>query len=160
MQPCVTAACGLFLPLLWKLLSLQPSNGRDCRNISQLLQQKVQPGQHQMPPGGSSCLLTGQRAEDVHVPLAVPQGSPPSAGMAATDGSWGRGDGLSQNAMVVSAVISSLHSFMSLCMDNAARCDLSHFASGTGKAYAKLWSAVSRGTPPKSSFSDLLEMAI
>lgn len=120
MQPCVTAACGLFLPLLWKLLSPQLSNGRDCRNISQLLQQKVQPGQRQMPPGATSWLLTGQRAEDVRVPLAVPQGSLPSARMAATDGWWGRGDGLSQNAAVVSAVISSPHSFMSLCTDKAA----------------------------------------
>lgn len=97
------------------------------------------------------------------MPLAVPQGSQPSAGMAATDGRWGRGDGLSHNAVVVSAVISSPHSFMSLCMDKAEDviCPTSlwaqerHMPNSGGGSFA-----VSRDTPPKSCFFDLLEMAI
>lgn len=105
-------------------------------------------------------MLSGQ---DVRVPPAVPQGSLPSAGMAATDGRWGRGDGLSQNATVVSAVISSPHSFMSLCMDKAADviCPIPlsaqerHMPNFGGGSFA-----VSRASPPKSCFSDLLEMAI
>lgn len=39
------------------VLSPQLSNGKDCKNISQLLQQKVQPGQCQMPSGATSWLL-------------------------------------------------------------------------------------------------------
>lgn len=97
------------------------------------------------------------------MPLAAPQGSLPSAGMAATDGRWGRGDGLSQNAMVVSAVISSPHSFMSLCMDKAADvicptpllAQERHMPNSGGGSFA-----VSRDASPKSCFSGLLEMAI
>lgn len=97
------------------------------------------------------------------MPLAVPQGSLPSARMAATDGWWGRGDGLSQNAAVVSAVISSPHSFMSLCTDKAADviCPTSllaqerHVLNSGGVPFA-----ASRDTPPKSCLSGLLEMAI
>lgn len=105
----------------------------------------------------------GQHMEDVHVPLAVPQGSQPSAGMAATDGTWGRGEALSHNAVVVSAVISSPHSFMSLCMDKAEDviCPTSLAArerrmpnSGGGSF------AVSRDTPAKNCLSDLLEVAL